>query len=146
MSESLVDVLVNTSAFDAMQEKILKIARDDSIEVVGSFHGQTIQHLTSFGVDANGKVFHDYSDAYAKRLKIAKQPKTLTRGKGRLYNLVVEGNVLTVADEDNARVIAAGQMSGAGGRWSYTHDFLDVSDETNEYAGDALAEHVIENI
>ena len=137
-------VHIDLSEFERFQAHVRKVAEEESIAEVGKTHGRIIQELTAQGLDANRNTFHDYNPEYAiyGRLKqgYPTSPKDLRKMQGRLYDFEVEDDTLTVKDNGNARVIAAGQMSGAGGKWGYQHDFLDVSDETNETAADELIE------
>jgi hypothetical protein len=145
-----VAVQIDTANFEAANAKLLTLAREHSVPEVADVHKKSILSLTAQGLDAHGIPFHDYNLQYAfyGRIKqdFTTSPKDLRKTKGRLYNIQLDDMLLTVEDEDNARVIAAGQMSGAGGRWAYVHDFLDASDDANEVAAVTLAEYLQVNL
>lgn len=132
------------TAFDAFTAELTAIAEKESIPQVAKTHTRIITEKTSEGKNYKGERFHDYNAAYAKRLGISRQPKTLRRDKGRLYDLSLDDDTLTVPDE--AQAMALGQMTGVDGKWGYEHEFLDVSDETNEIASEELTDKIIELI
>ena len=113
------------------------------IALVSEAHRKRILGLTSEGVDAFGEVFHHYGTQQFKvrtKLGYGTDVKNLRITGGLLDGMKLEGDTLSV--DAVHQKIAAGQMSGGGGKWAYTHHFLDASDETNELAGHALADEL----
>ena len=129
-------IRIDTSSLDRFNRNLVEWIDDNAIQIVAEVHATRIHLLTGQGVSAFGEVVHDYNREYAHHLGIPVQPKTLNRGSGRLLDLRLEGNVLTVPE--NMQAIASGQMTGHGGSWGYVHDFLNVSNETIELSEQEL--------
>ncbi len=138
---------IDLSGFEAFGKELLEVIEEHGISEVAKTHTREIQNLTMQGYDAQGNTFHAYNPEYALERAAAGYDvnvKDLRRDKGRLYDLKLEDDTLTVPDD--AQQIALGQMTGHDGAWGYEHDFLDTSAATDELAGEELTEFIAEHI
>ena len=130
---------------------VTDVIENESIGQVAKTHTRIIQNYTLQGYDymgekfANWGDFHEGNSAYSPgqekirtALGFGTNVKDLRMGTGRLYDLQLDGDTLTVPDD--ARPIALGMVTGHSGGWPYDMDFLNVSDDTNEIASQELVE------
>ena len=129
-------------------ERLEAVIENESIPHVAGTHTRIIQNYTLQGYDYMGNPFHSpYSTGQArKRTEAGYQTSyvDLRMGTGRLYDLALDGDTLTVPED--ARPIALGQVTGHSGDWPYAYEFLNASEDTNETAGKELTEFIIGEI
>ena len=136
---------------------VVDVVEHESIPQVARTHTRIIQNYTLQGYDYMGEQFakwgdfHDGGGTYSPSQEAIRASagygtsvKDLRMGTGRLYDLQLDGDTLTVPAD--AQDIALGQVTGHSGDWPYSHEFLNVSDDTNNIASHELAEFLQDEI
>ena len=149
----------DTSRLESAMNGLIETARNDSIGQVAKTYGRELPLLYAKGIGGDGVAMHGYNSSYAARMGISSSPKTLKRSEGRLYDMVLEGNILTVTDSEittttkkgetrsvSARTVALGQQTGASGRWPYSNIMFGPNESLQETAAQELASYLTERI
>lgn len=140
----MIEMILHFEQFEQFNAELIDIIQTESIPQVAKTHKGRILELTAQGKDAFGDTLHDYNKEYAARLGIPVQPKTLRRKGYMLDSLELDGDTLTVNEQNQD--IALGQMTGHDGDWGYEHLFLTTSHETDELAAEELTQKITEAI
>jgi hypothetical protein len=134
-----VHATIDTSQVTRQIAEILRFAEEESIPTVATTYKRLLTGHMIEGEDAFGRTFHEYSPQYAEygrlRQGFTTSPKDLQKFQGRLYEMELVDDTLTYTDEETKN-IASGQMYHP--KWSYHHDFMNVSDESDRIAGHEL--------
>ena len=143
-------VQADTSRAESLFTHLMDVVRNESVPRVGKTYIEELPKLFAKGLGGDGQQLPPYNTQYAHMLGIARSPKTLSRGSSRLYDLVMEGNLLTVADATigtaNSRDVALGQQTGHSGDWPYSNVMFGLNDELQNIAAIDLAEFITERI
>jgi hypothetical protein len=147
-------ITFDTRKLEADFQRIMNVMRSDSIPRVGKTYIEELPKLYAAGKGGDGLTFSDYNADYAKRMGIPVSPKTLKRADGRLYDMIMEGDMLTVRNSTftgkygnaDTRDIALGQQTGGSGRWGYSNVMFGVNQSLQDQAAQELAHYITERI
>ncbi|MBU6232494.1 hypothetical protein KGP36_07730 [Patescibacteria group bacterium] len=133
----------DTSHLERTIIRLIEAARNDSIKQVSTTYIRELPKLYAQGLGGDGLPMPGYNEAYAKRLDIPLTPKTLKRSEGRLYDLVLDGDTVTVRD---SREISLGQQTGHSGDWAYSNVMFAPNETLQSQAAEELAHYLSERI
>ncbi|HEY3874775.1 MAG TPA: hypothetical protein VGM92_04830 [Candidatus Kapabacteria bacterium] len=149
----------DTARMESVIHTLIDVAKNDSIPQVSTTYIRELPKLYAEGLGGDGLPLPSYSDSYAKRNSISLTPKTLKRTDGRLYDMVLDGNLLTVKESDftsakkdgttrtvSSRVVAHGQQTGGTGKWGYSNIMFGANQPLQSQAAEELASFITERI